>query len=403
MTDQNQEIQDPDQVIQQVETDNKDKKEEKVTSKQFGLKLNKYFALGCGLSIFWYSFKIYDTSFKRSHLKKQLVYSPSIIQQSNKKLNEYLNNLTSQIKDFLSYTEDKNSLESYQLYGKIKEKLQILDAGLQKSMKTIDDSIQKYYQLDTQSEKEHIPIYFIKENGQTTVRINSILVMGRIGQPENNQNFLLNTDQSEYLIYKKNFKEKLFINNMLQSRQNPIHDVKEQWVNSFQLHDTQKDMKVLVNNFSSKTIITEDCLDHIYNLKDIMKLEKELGILFACSLLLSPFPFYNGIQIGVQESELGIKARGIFCLLGDLVFDSKSQSFRMENPQFIARSKQAIIEYLNQNIKFYQGKLKIAIYGLALSGVIYYVLTHKQKISAIYQNAKQRIKKGLLYLYNNIL
>ncbi|EAS04274.2 hypothetical protein TTHERM_00299920 (macronuclear) [Tetrahymena thermophila SB210] len=403
MIDQNQEIQESNQSIQQLEAEKQDKKEEQITSKQFGLKLNKYFALGCSVSIIWYSYKIYDTSFKRSHLQKQLVYSPSIIQQSNKKLNEYLNNLTSQIKDFLSYTEEQNSLDSYQIYSKIKEKLQVLDAGLQKSMKTIDDSIQKYYQLDTQSEKEHIPITFIKENGQTTVRINSILVMGRLGQPENSQEFLLNADQSEYLIYKKNFKEKLFINNMLQSRQNPIHDVKEQWVNSFQLYDTQKDMKVLVNNFSSQTVITEDCLDHIYNLKDIMKLEKELGILFACSLLLSPFPFYNGIQIGVQDSELGIKARGIFCLLGDLVFDSKSQSFRMENPQFIARSKQAIIEYLNYNIKFYQGKLKMAIYGLALSGLIYYTLTHKQKVASVYQNIKQRIKKGLLYIYNNIL
>jgi len=57
-------------------------------------------------------------------------------------------------------------------------------------------------------------------------------------------------------------------------------------------------MTIIVKNFNTKTIITDDCFDHRFERKDIVKIDADVGVLFA-SLMLSPLTFYKGIQIGV--------------------------------------------------------------------------------------------------------
>lgn len=57
-------------------------------------------------------------------------------------------------------------------------------------------------------------------------------------------------------------------------------------------------MTIVVKDFNTKTIITNDCYDHRYEKKDIVKIDADVGVLFA-SLMLSPLSFYKGIQIGV--------------------------------------------------------------------------------------------------------
>lgn len=80
----------------------------------------------------------------------------------------------------------------------------------------------------------------MKIAGKTTIKLNKVLVMGRIDPlPLPESKYILSSEpEGTELLYKKSYKEDLCINNMITSRSHPAYGFKEERTNSFKLNDS---------------------------------------------------------------------------------------------------------------------------------------------------------------------
>lgn len=97
-------------------------------------------------------------------------------------------------------------------------------------------------------------------------------------------------------------------------------------------------------------------------------------------------PFYLGIVVGVTERELGIKVGTSISVLGTIMYDKETGELRLKNPEYIANTKEDILNYIKSNEQILKGGAL-----LAAAGSLYFLYrllsTHRGVVACCKANA----------------
>lgn len=85
----------------------------------------------------------------------------------------------------------------------------------------------------------------------------------------------------------------------------------------------------------------------------------EVGLLKKFFYMISSFCGFNlgFISLGIEEKEFGLKLGGRLGILGDVIYNSKANSLRIEKPLFLFRDRRILMTYLNEKLGISNKKL----------------------------------------------
>jgi hypothetical protein len=164
-------------------------------------------------------------------------------------------------------------------------------------------------------------------------------------------------DPSSQLIFRRVYIRDIYSNDININNDNHVDQyLKSQESTYFHLSDEGNPV-THCKIYRKSDLEIVDCLemigskDFVKPLNIFQKILSGIYLLFSYLFLLKK-EFFNikGIKIGYSEEEFGIRAGGIFTLLGEVVYNFQLKNLRIENPLVIMKSKEDYVRSFNLKI-----------------------------------------------------
>ena len=207
-------------------------------------------------------------------------------------------------------------------------------------------------------------------------------------------------NKKEKLIYSYYFQEEVYSNDsaMGDDRLKKIKTIKVPIINSSMVFDlvdpSLSAFKCTVHR--NLQVKAEDGVElialekHMRNLNFVEKIIVFFGAFadFIAQIVRSPFT-YRGIKIGWIDVEFGIRLDSALTVLGDVIYNRKDNTLRIEHPLYYVKDKSILIKKLKETIFSKKVGNVFLFVSFLISG---YILSKKihQKLQTKYKDAERK-------------
>jgi len=84
-----------------------------------------------------------------------------------------------------------------------------------------------------------------------------------------------------------------------------------------------------------------------------------------------------GIKIGWSETEFGIKSGGLLTVFGDVIYNTKDKTLRIEHPLYLLQEKAGLLSELKKKISSCTNWIIGLSIPLIISGTLFYYFMRK--------------------------
>jgi len=203
-------------------------------------------------------------------------------------------------------------------------------------------------------------------------------------------------DEKSKLVHSLYFRDKMYSNDSItKAKAISLPNTRKAEVRaplSFHLRDPSKDTKCLIHR--NLNVDAHSALEKIAETREYKTLNLVEKILVYLGLLLELIGIitrtaviFRGVKIGTIENEFGILLGDALTAYGEVIYNAKEKSLRIDAPQYILQDKLNIIKKIKSNIYGIQGKMALLLIPFLITsvyltrkGLAYYKMLRRRRM-----------------------